>query len=180
MSAGLGVLDALQGTHRPTTAERFAAAFQAFWRTLALASIALGLALAAASGLTLATSAEVVESKPYAWGFNASFVVSAIAAFVAATRVYTVTDLEFAAGPWRVLAGWSVLRSAIVDASVVQGMYQRTLVLALGNGKEKRLPLLKSMQRALDARDRSESPVAGPPNNELQRTKQAQATELRR
>ncbi len=180
MSVSQGVLDALEGTHRPTTAERFAAAFQAFWIALAVASSALGLAVTAVSGLTRATWGEVLESAAYIWGFNAAFVVSAIAAFGAATRVYTVTDREFAAGPWSMLAGWSVLRSTIHDARVVQGMYQRTLVLALEGGKEKRLPLLKSMQLALDARTRSETAVAGPPNDELQRTKPAQARAPRR
>jgi hypothetical protein len=171
------VLDGLRGIHRPILSERLAAAFQAFWRALAVGSIGLGVAVVMVVGLTRETWTDVVESAPYAWAFNAVFVLSAIAALGAATRIYVVTDHKFGAR-FGLLPVWSVHRSTIVDASVVQGMFQRTLVLSLRDGAEKRVALLKSMRRVLDAEHDSE--IAGPPNDELQRTRPAQAMEPRR
>src|SRR5262245_9921594 len=153
------VLDALRGTYRLTAPERVAAAFQAFWVALAAGSIALGLAVIGVSALPRVTWSEVVESVPYAVGFNAAFVLAGIAALAAATRACVVTDHEVAIRFGNTQLGWSVSRRQIAKAAVVQGMFRRTLVLSLRDGAEKRFALPKSMLAVLECSD------IGPPRS---------------
>jgi len=142
-----GVLMALGGLHRPTTGERLGVAFATFWISLAACSVFVGIFLGALSAFAWAQSAGAAVL--YAIGYLGSYFLAALWAYREATTVHGFDSTGIKAYPGWPFRGWSVPRSHILEARIVRGTSQWTLDVALPDGKEKRLVLSASMQRAL-------------------------------
>jgi hypothetical protein len=142
------ILDSLSGTYRLTAMEKVGAAWQAFWRALALWSLALGIGVTLAASLTPATWEVIIASHAYGLAYSGTFVLAILAAYRGATTLYV-----FEAGGVRVATGWfpgwRVPREQIAAARVTKGMFKWLLFLSLLDGKERVVILPKSMRRAL-------------------------------
>jgi uncharacterized protein len=141
------VLTALRGRHRPPVADALRRALLVFGLSLTWSSLALLIASLTWEGFP--TWLRAVVAPLLIVGYVGSFVIPGILAYREATTIYVFDHTGLKARHGWPFQGWSVARTDILEARVVHGMFQWSLDLTLPNGRERRLALSPSMQRAL-------------------------------